>query len=230
MSFNNQEQDNFDTYFKSINDSQLTSPEPEQQDNNFDHHRQPALEENSTRSFFLFLFDTLKIVIISLAIVLPLRAYVVQPFYVKGASMEPNFHDHEYLLIDEISYRFNEPQRGDIIVFRFQDAEKSFFIKRIIGLPGEKIVLDSGAVMIYNQEHPNGFKLDESLYLPLDTITSGQIELTLEADKYFVMGDNRVSSLDSRRFGSIKRSSIIGRTWLRGWPIDKFKVFKTPTY
>ncbi|HOY55991.1 MAG TPA: signal peptidase I [bacterium] len=230
MLSNNPDQDNRDTYFSSIDDLQSSDQESEQQDSNFNYHGQPVPTENSTRSFFLFLFDTLKIVIISLAIVLPLRAYVVQPFYVKGASMEPNFHDHEYLLIDEISYRFNEPQRGDIVVFRFQDAEKSFFIKRIIGLPGEKIVLDSGAVMIYNQTHPNGFKLDESLYLPSDTITSGQLELTLEVDKYFVMGDNRVSSLDSRRFGAITRASIVGRTWLRGWPIDKFKVFKTPIY
>ncbi len=230
MSFNNSDQDNADPYFSSTDELQSTNQEVEQQDNGFDHHEQPIPTENPTRSFFLFLFDTLKIVIISLAIVLPLRAYVVQPFYVKGASMEPNFHDHEYLLIDEISYRFNEPQRGDIIVFHFQDAEKNFFIKRIIGLPDEKIVLDSGVVMIYNQEHPNGLKLNESLYLPPDTITSGQLELSLEADKYFVMGDNRVSSLDSRRFGPITRASIVGRTWLRGWPVDKFKVFKTPIY
>ncbi|MFH1610922.1 MAG: signal peptidase I [Patescibacteria group bacterium] len=181
-------------------------------------------------SFKDFIWETVKIVIICLIIVIPIKQFVVQPFYVKGASMEPNFYDHEYLLIDEISYRFNEPERGEIIVFRHPPGEKSFYIKRLIGLPGERITIKDNVIMIYNQQNPNGVKLDEKEYLPDSIKFYDDVDVTLEADKYFVMGDNRVSSLDSRRFGPVNEEDIIGRTWLRGWPFDRFKVFKTPTY
>ncbi len=172
-----------------------------------------------------FLWETIKIVIISLAIILPIRYFIIQPFYVKGASMEPNFYDHEYLIVDEISYRFREPARGEVIVFRYPRDPREFFIKRIIGLPGETIKIHNGQITIFNKQHPKGFKLDESAYLPKNVYTQGNLEIKLKNDEYFVMGDNRGSSLDSRRFGPIKRQSIIGRTWIRGWPINKITVF-----
>ncbi len=182
---------------------------------------------NSAKSF---IWETIKIVIISLIIIIPIRYYVIQPFYVKGASMEPNFHDHEYLIINEISYHFNEPQRGDIIVFRYPKNPSDFFIKRIIGLPGEKVVIANGKIKIFNAKNPGGFILDESKYLPNNVRTPNNIEIELRDNEYYVLGDNRLSSLDSRIFGPITRDAIIGKVWLRGWPFNRFKVFKQPMY
>lgn len=187
-------------------------------------------EEAPKESVKSFIWETVKIVIICLIIVLPLRAYVIQPFYVKGASMEPNFYDHEYLIINEIGYHLGNPVRGDIIVFKHNDTEQSYYIKRVIGLPGERVVIKNSAVYIYNQQNPDSFKLNESEYLPKTTMTDGEIDIRLKDNEYYVLGDNRMSSLDSRRFGPIVRESIIGKTWLRGWPFNKFKVFETPKY
>ena len=91
------------------------------------------------KNFLSFVFELIKIVVISLVIIIPVRYFLIQPFYVKGASMEPNFYDHEYLIIDEITYRFNEPQRGDIIVFRYPRNPQEYFIKRLIAMPGEEV-------------------------------------------------------------------------------------------
>ncbi|MDD5290202.1 MAG: signal peptidase I [Patescibacteria group bacterium] len=187
-------------------------------------------EEPPKESVKSFIWETVKIVIVCLIIVLPLRAYVIQPFYVKGASMEPNFYDHEYLIINEIGYHLGNPVRGDIIVFKHNDAEQSYYIKRVIGLPGERVVIKDNEIYIYNQQNPDGFKLNESEYLPKTTTTDGEIDVRLKNNEYYVLGDNRMSSLDSRRFGPITRDTIVGKTWLRGWPFDKFKVFETPSY
>lgn len=176
-----------------------------------------------------FIWETLKVIIISLAIIIPVRYFLIQPFYVKGASMEPNFYDHEYLIIDEISYRLNKPQRGDVIVFRYPNDESQFFIKRVIAMPGETIKIHDGKITIINEQNPEGFILDESEYLP-NTHTQGTTNITLKWDEYFVMGDNRSSSLDSRIFGPIKQYEIIGRAWIRGWPFNRMTVFNNPTY
>src|SRR3989339_2004483 len=101
-------------------------------------------------AFAIFVLEVVQIVIISAAIIIPIRYFLIQPFYVKGASMEPNFYDHEYLIIDEISYRFHEPQRGDIVVFRYPDDPSQFFIKRLIGLPSEIIKINDGKITIIN--------------------------------------------------------------------------------
>lgn len=175
-----------------------------------------------------FLFELIQVFAISLAIIIPVRYFLIQPFYVKGASMEPNFFDHEYLIIDELSYRFHAPVRGDIVVLRYPNDEKQFFIKRVIGLPGETVEVSGGHVKIFNDANPNGAVLDETVYLSQDTGTTQTT--TLKSDGYFVMGDNRVASLDSRYFGPVKRNEIVGRVWLRGWPLDRWKVFATPNY
>ena len=146
--------------------------------------------------------------------------------------MEPNFHDQEYLIIDELSYRFNQPQRGDIIVFRYPLDPQEYFIKRVIGLPGEKVEIKDGKVIIYNLDHPDGLTLDET-YLPAGTVTeknsvNGVTELG--SDEYFVMGDNRDYSKDSRTFGPVKKSFFIGKVMFRGWPLNKIAVFKATTY
>jgi signal peptidase I len=174
------------------------------------------------------LFEFLKVVVISLLIILPIRYFIIQPFYVKGASMEPTFHDHEYLIIDEISYRFNRPERGEVVVFRYPQNPQEYFIKRIIALPKEKVELIDGDIFIYNNDNPDGFKLDESLYLAenVKTYNTEDENIILGEDEYFVLGDNRYASKDSRTFGPLNKSFITGRVLLRGWPFSRFTVFK----
>ncbi|MBI4122622.1 MAG: signal peptidase I [Parcubacteria group bacterium] len=170
-----------------------------------------------------FVGEMVKVTLIALAIILPVRYFLIKPFYVNGASMEPSYFDREYLIIDEISYRFNEPSRGEVVVFKYPGDERQFFIKRVIGLPGERVVVGSGAVTVYNESFPDGVTLEEP-YLAQGTETAGSIDVTLGADEYFVLGDNRDASLDSRRFGPLPRREIVGRTWLRGWPPDRVGV------
>lgn len=186
--------------------------------------------EGQGSSALAFVFELIQVVAVSLAIIIPVRYFLIQPFYVKGASMEPSFYDHEYLVIDELTYRFNDPERGDIVVFRYPADPSQFFIKRIIGLPGETVEVDEGEVKIYNDGAPNGITLNEDTYLPDDFLSTGKRVVTLKADEYFVMGDNRPNSLDSRYFGAVKRDAIVGRVWLRGWPFDRWKVFERPLY
>ncbi|MFA5188443.1 MAG: signal peptidase I [Patescibacteria group bacterium] len=184
------------------------------------------------RTISEFIGEIVKVIIISLAIIIPVRYFLIQPFYVKGASMEPNFHDHEYLIINEIVYRFENPQRGDIVVFRYPKDPSQYFIKRVIGLPGEKIKIKDNKVYVYNDKYPNGLAINEDVYLPEDEQTPnlGLTEFILGSDEYFVMGDNREASLDSRRFGPVPRRLIIGKAWIRGWPFDKITIFQTPQY
>lgn len=183
------------------------------------------------RNFFSFVFELIKIVVISLVIIIPVRYFLIQPFYVKGASMEPNFFDHEYLIIDEISYRFNEPKRGDIIVFRYPKNPQEYFIKRLIGLPGEEVQIKEGKVFIYNEENPDGIALEEN-YLEDGTRTYGLSDkkTKLNENEYFMLGDNRNSSKDSRSFGPVNSSYITGKVLLRGWPFDRIQLFEAPQY
>lgn len=179
-------------------------------------------------SVAVFLIEVVQIVIISAAIIIPVRYFLIQPFYVKGASMEPNFYDHEYLIIDELSYRLRDPERGEIVVFRYPRDPSQFFIKRVIGLPGETIEITDGKVILSNTEHPNGITLEES-YLE-HVSTEGKKKTVLGANEYFVLGDNRPESLDSRSFGPVDRSHIVGRVWVRGLPLSRVNVFETPVY
>lgn len=171
-----------------------------------------------------FAGELLHVVIISLAIIIPVRYFLIQPFYVKGASMEPNFYDHEYLIIDEIGYRLHQPERGEIVVFRYPNDPRQYFIKRIVGLPGERVKVTGGQVWIYNAEFPDGKAVNEKEYLGA-IYTGGEKDVQLASDEYFLMGDNRGASLDSRSFGPVQRSFIVGRVWFRGWPPEKIKVF-----
>ncbi|KKR02397.1 MAG: Signal peptidase I [Candidatus Yanofskybacteria bacterium GW2011_GWA1_39_13] len=167
-----------------------------------------------------FAWETIKVVVISLAIILPIRYYLVQPFFVKGASMEPNFEDGDYLLVDELSYRFSFPERGDVIIFRYPNDPSQFFIKRIIGLPSETIEIKDNTVKIYNKDIPEGFVLDEK-YLAPDQKTLGNAVVRIDDNEYFVLGDNRLQSSDSRRWGMVNKSLITGRAFLRPWPFTK---------
>ena len=182
------------------------------------------LKVSSSKYWLNFVWEILKIVIISLAIIIPIRYFLIQPFFVKGASMEPSYLDGDYLIIDEISYRFEKPERGDVVIFRYPLDPSQFFIKRIIGLPGETVEIKDGKVFIYNQEVPDKkIALDESAYLD-DVYTQGNLEITLKADEYFVLGDNRRASSDSRKWGAVPKKNILGQTWLRAWPVSRLGV------
>ncbi len=177
----------------------------------------------------LFILELIKIAVLAGITIGLIRYFLFKPFYVKGASMEPNFYDHEYLIIDELTYRLRLPERGEVIVFRYPGNPKEYFLKRIIGLPGERVKVAEGRVIIYNQAHPEGIEIQES-YLPKDLATVGEKITVLGDRKYFVLGDNRPNSYDSRRFGPIDQSLIVGRTWFRGWPFSRLEKFDTPAF
>ncbi len=174
----------------------------------------------------VFIWETIKVVVISLAIILPIRYYLVQPFFVKGASMENNFEDGDYLLVDELSYLFSVPKRGDVIIFRYPLDQSQFFIKRIIGLPDETIEIKNNTVIIYNKDKPEGFVLKEG-YLAPEQKTLGDSVTKTDNNEYFVLGDNRLQSSDSRRWGLVNKMLITGRAFLRPWPFTK--IIKIPS-
>ena len=175
----------------------------------------------------LFVVEIAQIAILALAIILPVRYFLIQPFIVKGASMEPNFYDREYLIVDELTFHFRDPELGEIVVFRPPQHDYQYYIKRVIGLPGETVEIRDGKVTIYNTDHPNGFVLTESY---ISEVTEGRDRRTLGVSEYYVLGDNRDASLDSRYFGAVKVDDLIGRVWVRGLPFDRISTFDIPTY
>lgn len=181
------------------------------------------------KNLIKFSVEVVKVVIISAAIVIPVRYFLIQPFFVSGASMQPQFYNGEYLIIDEISYRSKPPERGDVVVFRYPKEPSQFYIKRIIGLPGETVEIKDSRVTVYNAENPWGMILEEP-YLREDEITRGDIYLKITPGNYFVLGDNRQASSDSRIWGTMDKKFIIGKVWLRAWPFDRLKVFSEPMY
>ena len=178
-------------------------------------------------AFALFVAEIVQIAVLALAIILPVRYFLIQPFVVKGASMEPNFYDSEYLIIDELTFHFRNPERGEIVVFRPPQHTDQYYIKRVIGLPGETVEIRNGVITIYNAENPNGFALTETY---ISEVTEGRDRRTLGPDEYYVMGDNRDASLDSRYFGAVPRDNLVGRVWVRGLPLDRATTFDVPTY
>jgi signal peptidase I len=177
----------------------------------------------------LFIFELVKIGVLAALTIGLIRYFLFKPFYVKGASMEPTFFDHEYLIVDELSYYLRLPQRGEVVVFKYPENPTEYFLKRVIGLPGERVKVSAGVITVYNKEHPEGVLMIEP-YLPTDLITAGENTYTVGPDQYFVLGDNRSNSFDSRRFGPINKSFIVGRAWFRGWPIDRMQMFSTPSF
>ena len=166
-------------------------------------------------------WEEIEIIIIALLIVIPIRMFIIQPFIVHGSSMEPNFYTNDYLIIDELSYRLRSPKRYEVIVFR-APTEHQYFIKRIIGLPGETIEIKNGEAYVLK----NGQLIELSeKYLPPGRKTAGNIKITLDAHHYYVLGDNRSVSYDSRNWGPLLDKKIVGRVWLRLWPIKRIKVF-----
>jgi signal peptidase I len=164
-----------------------------------------------------FLKELLTFAAVAVVIVLPLRIFIAQPFIVSGESMFPTFESGQYLIIDQLTYRFNDPVRGDVVVFRYPQDPSKFFIKRIIALPNEKIKID-GTNVIVTLTDGTQMTLDEP-YIELQR--ENQTEMSLAGDEYFVMGDNRLASLDSRVWGPLKKEMITGRAWLRLLPVNK---------
>lgn len=166
------------------------------------------------------LLEIVRFALITLIIVIPIRAYIAQPFIVNGASMSPTFEEGEYLIIDELSYHLREPERGEVIVFRYPKDPSKFFIKRVIGLPGENLVIKDDEVSIVGED--SVLTLDEP-YIKKGQFYQG-ISVTLDEDQYFVMGDNRDVSSDSRIWGPLSEDLIKGRVLLRLLPLNQIEV------
>lgn len=185
--------------------------------------------------------EMFRVFLLAVVIIIPVRVFLFQPFFVQGSSMEPNFEDGEYLVISEFGYKqtnigvsdslqfdvkpFKEIARQDVAVFRYPKNPEQFFIKRVIGLPGEGVEIRAGKVLIYNEAHPDGTVLDEGAYIGKEVLTEDMSRIDMGLDEYFLMGDNRMFSYDSRAIGPIKKDKIVGRVLLRAWPLEHFSLY-----
>lgn len=174
------------------------------------------------------ILEFLKTVAIIIIIAFFVRFYLVQPFVVEGSSMEPNFQNAEYLLVNKLSYRMAAPQRGDVIVFHPPNIPSLNYIKRVIAVPGDKIEIVNGEIKV------NGSKLDEP-YIPAEKTLvrnseAANLKQTMGEDQYFVLGDNREHSSDSREWGGVPMANIIGRAWLVVFPPKNFGLVFQPDY
>jgi len=176
----------------------------------------PPTESKSKKGWAGF-WDLIKFAIIALIIVIPIRMFIAQPFVVSGDSMFPTFHDGQYLIVDEISYILGNVHRGDVVIFRYPNDTKRFFIKRIIGMPNEEISIKNGTVTIINAANPNGFTLTEPY---IDEPFNTTENYKTGPNEYFAMGDNRNRSSDSRVWGIVPSKLLIGRAFLRLFPVS----------
>lgn len=165
------------------------------------------------------LAEIVRFSIVAILIVIPIRMFIAQPFIVSGASMDNTFHSGEYLIVDQVSYHFQDPSRGDVVIFRYPRDPSKFFIKRIIGLPGDTITIENATVTITNEAHPDGFVLDEPYIKSM--APAPKLTETLGEREYFVMGDNRDQSSDSRAWGVLQEERIVGRALIRLFPPDE---------
>lgn len=167
-----------------------------------------------------YLGEALRFVMVTLLIVIPIRAYVAQPFIVSGVSMAPSFENGEYLVIDELSYLLRSPERGEVVVFRYPRDPSKFFIKRVIGLPGETVAIRGGKVYIKNGEGEIAWDYPA---IPTETMGGGGV-YSLGSGQYFVLGDNRSMSLDSRTWGAVDERLIRGRVLVRLYPFNRIEI------
>lgn len=170
--------------------------------------------------------DLFTLAFLVIVVVIPIRAFVVSPFIVDGASMHPIFENLDYLVVDEIVYRFKAPERGDVIVLRYPANPSVFYIKRIIGLPNEKVSIDRGVVTVTTA---GGGTLTLSEPYTVNEDATYTKDVLLKEDEYFVMGDNRPNSSDSRAWGPLPRKDIVGRVDLRLLPVDEIGFFPGAT-
>lgn len=175
------------------------------------------------------ILDALEPIVLAFAVFMMVYLVLAQPHKVDGNSMYPTFHNKEFILTDKISYRFGDPQRGDVVVFHAPEPYTSDFIKRIVGLPGETVMIRGGSVYI------NGQVLTER-YLPIELRTEEKATLregvpyVIPEGRYMVFGDNRNFSSDSREWGAITKKSIVGKAWVTYWPLDKIRIIKHEKY
>ena len=187
------------------------------------------------RSLGTFLLDTIEIITTAFAIFVVMFLFVVQIHEVNGDSMLPNFHDKEYVLTDKISYKFKEPQRGEVVIFKAPPKPRDEYIKRLIALPGEKIKIQNNKIIIYNDGHPKGFVLQED-YLKNGILTKGKSAIpadtliSIPEGEYLVFGDNREASSDSRHWGTVGKGLIVGRAVFRIWPPTALSVIRHAEY
>lgn len=191
-------------------DSTSTSPLPDK-----------LPEKKSDHSFWS---EVAKLVLLAVFVVIPFRMFVAQPFIVDGASMDPTFHTGQYLIVDELTYHFKTPLRGSVLIFKYPKNPSKYFIKRVIGLPGETIIIKEGKVTIINTLNPKGFVLDEPY---VEFTKADNQSYTLSNNEYFVMGDNRLGSADSRLWGPVPEKNIIGRPFVSFIPPDLWPGDKT---
>lgn len=170
-----------------------------------------------------YVWEVTKVVVISLIIVIPVRTFLMQPYYVQQESMMPNFQPNNYLIVNRWTMRSDKIERGDVVVFKIP-TEKDALIKRVIGQPGEHVEVKEREVFI------NGEQLDESAYLASDVETWGSVDVTLGDNEYFAMGDNRNHSMDSRHFGVVHKDQIVGRAALRLFPPSMIERFGPVSY
>lgn len=209
--------------------------ETEQKQNELLNNINPG-EENKVISFLSFFWDLVKTFIVVMMIAFSIRYFIIQPFVVDGDSMLPNFVNNEYLIAEKISYDFREPSRGDVVIFRYPKNPEVIYIKRVIGLPGESIEIKNGKVFIASTGNEQ-FELTEN-YLSKTTKThsynegqsSDDFKLQLKDKEFFVLGDNRDHSSDSREWGVLPKGNIIGRVWITVTPLDRFKFFTHEVY
>ena|SRR3989338_2130715 len=176
-------------------------------------------EKTTAQSFW----ELVRFAFIALLIVAPIRIFIMEPFVVSGSSMFPTFVNKDYLIIDKLSYRWSEPERGDVVVFRYPNDQTKFFIKRIIGLPNETVDISGSVITITNvKNQENSFNLEEPY---VKNTANNDTHLKLKSDEYFVMGDNRSASSDSRYWGAVKRDLIRGKAFLRLLPVSNIDVW-----
>lgn len=179
------------------------------------------MEEQIKKTKWQSFWELVRFAFIALIIVVPIRAFVAEPFIVSGSSMVPTFINGDYLIIDKISYELGNPKRDDVVVFRYPGDTTKFFIKRVIGLPNETVDIKGNDVTITNSEHPESFKLNQPF---VKNISNNEEHIVLKSDEYFVMGDNRSASSDSRAWGPVKKEFFTGRAFLRLLPIKKINL------
>jgi signal peptidase I len=166
-------------------------------------------------------WELVRFAFMALLVVIPIRLFLAEPFIVSGSSMVPTFSNGDYLVVDKISYELGSPKRDDVVIFRYPGDTTKFFIKRIIGLPGETVDIKGSEVTITNTAHPEGFKLDQPF---VKNTANNDTHFLLKNDEYFVLGDNRSASSDSRYWGAVNKNLLVGKAFLRLFPIGNIDI------
>lgn len=180
-----------------------------------------------TKTKWQSFWELVRFALIALVIVVPIRVFIAEPFIVSGSSMVPTFNNGDYLIVDKISYKIGNPKRDDVVVFRYPNDTTKFFIKRIIGLPNETVDIKGSEVTITNGSHKEGFVLDQSY---VKNLSNNDTHFELKNDEYFVMGDNRSASSDSRYWGAVNKNLLSGKAFLRLLPLNEMGLWPGSFY